>query len=611
MLLRLQAWKPARFPYRPTMNTPKENYLTDSLSNTYPCCVGVIRMGVVLWVFFVVLHALPVSAQSLVARELVQPAKVGVFYKFYRRVFPTEEQKAIREALKTGKKPRLSQEGAGLLEVPAALKTVIGEFYLDCNTRESKPYSCPCEGIDNPEKAYIELKGTQLLVSQYALKKEDALLLIEIGDFIAKHTQNTQYAGRAGFQRWLNEQCTRLEGCFGQEVSKVGIAIDSLQTVLSEIVAQITSLKGQQEALQQQLQQLNERLTAMTNEKQVAEMRLTATLQNYEQVVRQLDALVPSSDPVWSSAPIDGTNAGVRLVRNNTATEAVFSPELTSYRLGTHCDGEIARAAQAIVEALLRQNYATLRNPQAAREVRIKLRIRGKADATQIRNCLTYYGEPISATYYPVVNGNIARSQPRQLTLRSGMCEVNNEGLAFLRAYCAYRQVIEVLERENLTAFFPRRAGELGDVEFYAEEHTAQGEPYRGVDISIEIEGLYQHKQRERVELLTQKTRVEAEEKQIGEQLAGAERERKRIEVEIQKLENRRRYYERLLIPQMIQRDVDRILKNIEEYESFSPDTRRVVREGLVPISEAYRYILLAEKDKKAVRKGEKTIYDF
>ena len=71
-----------------------------------------------------------------------------------------------------------------------------------------------------------------------------------------------------------------------------------------------------------------------------------------------------------------------------------------------------------------------------------------------IKKCLTYYGENISEKYYRVQYGYVERNQVQRAELENGECEVNNETLAFLRAYCAYQQLVEVLEEKKLAQFF-------------------------------------------------------------------------------------------------------------------------------------------------------------
>ncbi len=582
------------------------SFLSDQKTFRQQIALCVLAIGVLL-------HYAHLSmAQRNKSAEEVRQPKVGIFYKFYRKVFPTEEQKAIREALKKGIKPRLNQEGVALLETPAALKTVIGEFHLDCRGSAAVSYSCDCSQIESPEKAYIELKGAYELLLQHPLSKKDIMLMLEIGDFLANETGEDKYKGRRGYKVWLFEQCQRLETCFGDEISKTQGEIDLLQAKRDSVVVQIEELISKLKDLETQIDRLDEKIKTLGKEKQVAEMQLTASLQNYQKVIRQLENLVPSNDPVWSSEPIAGTNDGIRLVRSNTETDPTFSPNLTSYRLGDHCSGEIQRAAEAITEAVLNQQYAALRNPDAANDIRITLKIRGKADGTPLRNCLIYYGEPIQETYYRVLYGYVEKKEAIRVELANGECKIDNEMLAFLRAYCAYQQILDVLEAKKLSQFFVEEGRNRGVVEFQTEVFEEKGKEFRGVDIQIGINGLYQHKQREKQALEQRRERLRAEQTASTEKMQKLEREKAIIDAKIEKLEQLRRYYEeKLLSPEVIQRDIDKIIENIEMYETLTPATKKLVKEGTVSIGQVYKYINLPEEDKKAIRKGEKTLADF
>ena len=559
---------------------------------------------------FFLLGSLSLDAQGK-GGNINQP-KLGLFYKFYRKVFPSVEQKAIREALKKGTKPRLNQEGVALLEMPASLKTVIGEFHLDCRGANDVLYQCDCGNIENPEKAYIELKGAYQLISQFQLSKKDAMLMEEIGNFLAEQTKENKYKGRRGYKVWLFEQCERLETCFGNEIKKTQVQLNALQQKYDDVVAQIQQLLSTLKGLEGQILALDKQIESFSEEQRVAEMQLNASLQNYEEVIRQLDALIPTSDPVWSSEPIEGTNDGIRLIRSNTETDPIFSPNLSAYRLGDHCSGQIKKAAQSITEAILKQQSATLRNPDAINDVRMTLKIRGKSDGNQIKKCLTYYGENISEKYYRVQYGYVEKNQIQRAELENGACEVTNETLAFLRAYCAYQQILEVLEEKKLVHFFLEPGRNRGEVEFQAEVFTEKGDDYRGVDIEIVVNGLYEHKKREKEQLVKQRERLIVSQKETSEQVKKREREKAIIDSKIEKLDKLRRYYEeKLLGPQVIQRDVDKIIENIELYESLTPATKKVVKEGTVSIGKVYKYILLPEEDKKLVRKKEKSIDDY
>ncbi|GEM_PF-2502392 len=184
------------------------------------------------------------------------------------------------------------------------------------------------------------------------------------------------------------------------------------------------------------------------------------------------------------------------------AGKNISSPEVkidgNGQKLGFYCEVEIQKSVQKIAKAILDKIVSLKRKDSAT----VSLTITGKADGWGHGKIVRKYtGKKVDSRYFLKENDKIIGN------IRSVVIEnrdIYNIELAFLRAYCVYEQFYEVLNGKV----------KMEEPTFYASEYKQTGPQFRGIELEVKINNLFEHHQREIDSL---KRQIDSQYRELGE----------------------------------------------------------------------------------------------
>ena len=283
--------------------------------------------------------------------------------------------------------------------------------------------------------------------------------------------------------------------------NKKTINVDSLKQEKKNLEDRKTHVENDLSKLNKELEQKNIAITNLSSK-------------NRESALRNLKDLKDKG--ILDKGEIDNKDLGggalLRVKENNHGAPLSPKFENEGFLLGEFCSDQISLSIKETVTSLMEAidfeaKYYQKTNPYYRDSVFINLTITGKADGTKIKRStngtcqLKYTGdEKISGAYYV---GDSKVLTPVVVKRNDPICD---DQLAFLRAHCAYKEVLAVLR----TFKFPE--SNLSTT-FIVRVYDIKGEKYRGSDVNISIENLF-------LEQLTEIKKLEEELKQIKLKIA-------------------------------------------------------------------------------------------
>ncbi|MFK7946270.1 MAG: caspase family protein [Saprospiraceae bacterium] len=363
------------------------------------------------------------------------------------------------------------------------------------------------------------------------------------------------------YQTWLKSKFFRMKSVFEDDIEVADIEIVKLEGEITEIEEAIKQDENQIMSIEQSINSDNSQISDL--EKRVAELdkkrqqkveiklksagketkETIKKIENYLAELERTGAVDEAKEPQY----IDDAVVEFKFAKRKTA--ASLEPTTTGYELGKYCTSDIQETANAIMTLLLKPVDDVPKNKR--NELKIKVKITGNADWIGARN-----GKPLGIQYTAetdvfeeYVN---QEGEKKAFRLTAGeTVNITNEELAFLRAYCAYNEIISILNQKGINDY---------QVQFQAIEHElpeginekdrTAGEDYRGVDIDMTVENLYKHYLDEIEEIETEiqaiKTKIRQKRRQITEIADGISEKETLIENRRQEIEKQKSEKERL-----------------------------------------------------------------
>lgn len=363
------------------------------------------------------------------------------------------------------------------------------------------------------------------------------------------------------YQTWLKSKFFRMKSVFEDDIEVADIEIVKLEGEITEIEEAIKQDESQIMSIEQsinsdnlQISDLEKRVAELDKKRQQkVEIKLKSAgketketikkIENYLEELERTGAVDEAKTPQY----IDDAVVEFKFAKRKTA--ASLEPTTTGYELGQYCTADIQETANAIMTLLLKPVDDVPKNKR--NELKVKVKITGNADWIGARN-----GKPLGIQYTAEVDvfEEYVNQEGEKKTFRltaGEMVNITNEELAFLRAYCAYNEIISILNQKGINDY---------QVQFQAIEHElpegidekdrTAGEEYRGVDIDMTVENLYKHYLDEIEEIETEiqaiKTQIRQKRRQITTIADGISAKETLIENRRQEIEKQKSEKERL-----------------------------------------------------------------
>lgn len=305
------------------------------------------------------------------------------------------------------------------------------------------------------------------------------------------------------YQTWLKQKFFRYQSYYEDDIELADTEIDRLENEIEAIEETIKEDRQKITDIEQAIQNDNQDVAAIQekikaldkNRQQKVEIKLSSTkksketMAKIEQYIQQLEqsGVVDKTPP-----PKYFDNAVVEFKFAKRKTAASLEPTASGYDLGKYCTDDIQETARSIMDVLLRPVNDVPKDRRD--ELKIKLKIVGNSDWIGARS-----GQPLSIWYdceadvFQEYTNNDGDTKTFRLTAGERI-RITNEELAFLRAYCAYNIIIDILRSKGVFNY---------EVQFQAIEHEIPadidpkdreaGRKYRGIDIDMTVENLYKH----------------------------------------------------------------------------------------------------------------------
>lgn len=332
----------------------------------------------------------------------------------------------------------------------------------------------------NPEKAYINFAVANSIWSESdVLNPKDGYLMEKIIKWMNKYQVNNNFTPNTirTVMDWMNE--------------KNGEYISNEQVTLKEMEDEITKTRSEWEAL------INKKIGMETTKKEFEGKSKNRTFklagittENYKRAIDELDKFIQTGGADEFNTTYELLDNVVIQITEEVPTKvSPYDIEVHGYRLGQHCDYSIQESSVQIVRRLLhltdfKNRYKEI--PVEYREnIRIEVSLTGKADGYPFRkekgvSVAKYKGENISEEFY-------SRSESlHKKAVFTNSTPIDNEELAFLRAYCAYQSIKKLLEEFDVPE-------ENVKYVFETDINAKKGSKFRGVDTDIQIFNFYDY----------------------------------------------------------------------------------------------------------------------
>jgi hypothetical protein len=392
-----------------------------------------------------------------------------------------------------------------LLETPCSYYTFLGLYWKFINPNESKAFEAFSIAV-NIRRETIKLS------------EKDKYILERITTWLKKF-------GIAGHPFNLKSPITSLTKWVEKDVNNrtenAQSELNKLKHRASQLVKEITELSSKQLSVTIE----RDSLVALAKNYEVTLSGFT--MDNYKQALKEVQAFMKQN------AGADLTNITEQLpsgaiirIREDSPSKSqrpVFG--LKEYDLGKYCEYDIRESSRAMITTTLelirfKEKFETVPE-EYKQQIKIQVRIKGNADGNKIAlvkgiSTMKYKGPFISETSYFSYN-----SKAHKRVSFSDGTPIYDDDLGFLRAYCAYSEIEQVL-----TPF--RQAHIQIEYIFESEVYEEKGEAYRGVEVDFQVHGLFNHLL-DRIKILNRDIRL------LQDQIDKKQGELTQIEKEIKK----------------------------------------------------------------------------
>lgn len=359
------------------------------------------------------------------------------------------------------------------------------------------------------------------------------------------------------YQTWLKSKFFKMKSVFEDDIEVADIEVVKLESEITELEQSIEQDENQILTIEESINQDNAQISGLENRiseldkkrQQKIEIKLKSAGKETQETIKKIESYLAELERTGAvdeaKAPqyIDDAVVEFKFAKRKTA--ASLEPTTTGYELGQYCTADIEATASAIMNLLLKPVDDVPTNKRE--ELKVKVKITGNSDWIGSRN-----GQPLGIQYTAEADlfeeyvNQVGEKKSFRLT-KGETVNITNEELAFLRAYCAYNVIVNILNEKGVTDY---------QVQFQAIEHElpegiddkdrTAGEEYRGVDIDMTVENLYKHYLDEieeieaEIEIIKAKIRKERREiNRIAESITEKESQigNRRQQVEAQKAE--------------------------------------------------------------------------
>lgn len=392
-------------------------------------------------------------------------AEVGNFIRFIEESESDEKEKILRET-------------------PCAYYTFLGLYWTYIRK--------------NPEKAYINFAvANSIWTESEQLDPKDGHLMEKIVNWMNKYQVSNSFTPNTirTLMDWVTEKNNEY--------------LDSEQIEIATLEDKINKIRHEWDALLKKKSGLEKTKKEFEGKSKNRTFRLSGiTTANYKKAIEELDKFILSGGTEEFNTTYELLDSVVIQITEEVPTKVSPSDiEVQGYRLGQHCDYSIQESSVQVVRRLLdltdfKNRYDEI--PVEYRQnIRIEVSLRGRADGYPFRkergtSVAKYKGEDISEEFY-------SRSTSRHVkAVFSNGTSIDNEELAFLRAYCAYQSIKKLMDEFKVPE-------ENVQYKFETEITTKKGSKFRGVDTNIQIFNFYDYYLDQIKKLSEEITRLEKE----------------------------------------------------------------------------------------------------
>lgn len=256
-----------------------------------------------------------------------------------------------------------------------------------------------------------------------------------------------------------------------------------------------------------------------------------------------------SPEPCKASIPaiVQAARATINFELDNASNTGKLPLELKGASIGAYCDPKIVEATQNMVDVLTGALSNVPKKNKYMDKIAISGVIKGSADyrgAGKLLSIVFKASQDITETYTDKY-GNIKTAR----FLESVGVRITNEQLAFLRAYCAY-DLIKTKVSDLTNNMIDLGNDRKFNIEFEAIEQSVNdkqnADDFRGVDIKINIENLYNYVEEAIQTYMEENDRLMKEIKQYELtkeshelKIKGLEQERKKVlaDIDVKRME--------------------------------------------------------------------------
>ena len=329
--------------------------------------------------------------------------------------------------------------------------------------------------------------------------KRDQVLIERIKKLNGKHGAISDFNEAKNYQTWLKSKFTQHRAYYENDISVIDDRITKIQNLIQNIESDITERRTTIADIEDVIDEERKQIEEIRNEirrldvkrTQKVEVKLSSMKKTSKETIKKIEALMDRIEREGivdnqQQVMVDDATVEFQFAKRNTASN--LEPVAKGYVLGQHCTKDIQETTHDLMKLLLRP----VKDVPDRSVLKVKMKIVGNADwiggGDDKLLSIWYTGEKDIFHEFMNKEGEtqifkISKGEERRIT---------NEELAFLRAYCAYNIIIDLLEAEGIKDYM---------VQFQGIEHEMPdslmgddpGAPYRGIDIDMTIENLFKH----------------------------------------------------------------------------------------------------------------------
>ncbi len=381
------------------------------------------------------------------------------------------------------------------------------------------------EEMGKSAEAYKYFSVASELWEQGYKTKNDERLMEQMKDLDEDNL--TGIRSFSSYPRWLqNKLGFYKEGFEGKiaveddKISKYKADIKKLEADILEDNKAIESLRAESDSIKAEIEKID-----IPREKEVKvelgdlSKLSNSTLQELRQVIRNGRQVADDAPTSTEEVVIGDSEAIVKFEYKKGRMSSNIEPNVGGYKVAQYCNADIINFTSDLMAVLLVKLDEV---PPTSRDaIGIKLQVIGNADwrGGVTKKIIRFRADEAISEEFKTLDGetnyfNIEAGETRM---------ISNRELAFLRAYCAYRTTLGILQEKGIRA-------EKVEAYFTAEVHSKppnanasnmeDGKEDRGIEISMMIENLYKHHMDEIKRLKSRLEIIQGEVKQKEDNIA-------------------------------------------------------------------------------------------